>query len=174
MIVSLTRNMDTTYQGVYDGNSSGHLFPIHLAQKLAWTLIPLDGYYPIHTKGQFRYQVKLNCAPWNDLASGFITLQMQLNTLLNRCPVLWENEEEKPVIDSSSGWSDVTTFTMGKLFNRFPKEPVLKYLMHTFLLMLRPYAWFPVFAQSISIITPAARLWQRKALVWQLKAWEAW
>ncbi len=45
LIVSLTRNVDTYNQEVYDENSSGHFFPIRCAQKLGWTLISLDGFY---------------------------------------------------------------------------------------------------------------------------------
>ncbi len=162
--------MDTNFQEVYDENSSWHFFPIRFAEKLEWTQIPLDGYYQTHPLGLIRSQVKLNCAPWkdvmqatrNDLASGFITLQIQLKMLLNRCPVLWENEEEKPVIDSLSGWSDVTISTMRKWLSGFLKETGFEILNAHILANVAALRLVPRFSHILSQFSELQRDYDRE------------
>ncbi len=39
--------MEIYYREIYDEDYGEHLFPIRFAQKLRWTLISLDGYYPL-------------------------------------------------------------------------------------------------------------------------------
>ncbi len=90
---------------------------------------------------------------------------MQLKTLLNRCPVLWENVKGKPVIDSSSGWSDVTTSTMGKWFSGFLKETGFEILNAHILANVAALRLVPPFSHNPSQFSDLQRGYDREMLL---------